>query len=107
MRNWMTFYSFAITFRHEHIRKDRGDGCYHALNCERIFFFANQMYRDKKFPNNSNSYLELKHYVTENYSEDIVIGFELIWKKYKKAKLHALNEAHKEALAHNEKYSGK
>lgn len=105
MRNWMTFYSFAITFRHEHIRKDQEDGCYHALNCERIFFFANQIFRDKKFPNDSNIYEELKQYATENYSEDILIGFELIWKKYEKAKLHALNEAHNEALAHNEKYS--
>lgn len=100
--NWMTFYEFAITFRHDHIRKDHRDGRYHALNCEQMYFFANQMYRDKKFPSTCCNYLELKDYISENYSKDIVKGFDLIWEKYKRAKERALDLAHKEALEHEE-----
>lgn len=102
MINWMTFYEFAISFRHDHIRKDHRDGHYHALNCDQMFFFANQMCRDKKFPRSCYNYLKLKDYVSENYREDIVNGFDLIWQKYKSAKRRALDLAHEEALEHEE-----
>lgn len=75
----MTFYRFAITFRH------KMEGGFHQLDSINEFFFANQMYRDIKFPIKCLDYELLKSYVTENYREDIVEGFENIWNKYQKA----------------------
>ncbi|TBV85416.1 YozE family protein [Lysinibacillus sp. OL1] len=102
MINWMSFYEFAITFRHDHIRKEHRGDYFHARNCDMMYHFANQMCRDKKFPSTCCHYLELKNYISDNYREDIVNGFELIWQKYKRAKELALDLAHKEALEHEE-----
>lgn len=70
----MSFYGFAITFRHNL------DGTLPSVH-----FFANQMFRDKKFPRNVSDYNKLKQYVSEHYREDIVEGFEFIWNKYQSA----------------------
>lgn len=61
------------------------------------------MVRDKKYPRNSSNYLEIKNYIINHYREDIVEGFELIWKIYESAKKLAMERAHKEAIVHNEK----
>lgn len=95
---WMTFFEFAITFRHEHVRNRQRDVGYHALSCEQMYYFANQMVRDKKYPRNSSNYLEIKNYVSENYREDIVDGFEFIWEMYEIAKKQAMDRAHEEAI---------
>lgn len=73
----MSFYGFAITFRHNL------DGTLPSVH-----FFANQIFRDKKFPRSINEYKELKQYVSEHYREDIVEGFEFIWNKYQIALIY-------------------
>lgn len=77
----LTFYRFAITFRHS-----IGEVHEHRLHAMNRFFFANQMYRDKNFPAQSDSYDELKKYVNEHYREDISDEFEQIWCLYIKTK---------------------
>lgn len=104
MSELRTFFGYAITFRHEHIRHDRENGLYNALNCDHMYFFANQMYRDKKFPKECYSYSILKHYVTENYTEDCVHGFELIWQIYSKSKMRIIDQEQIDALEYSEKY---
>ena len=79
----MTFYGFALTFRHDMY----GDGS-HALDYMNQFFFANQIFRDKRFPKHSHDYAELKNYVSKNYREDIVEGFDNIWIKFKNAEAY-------------------
>ena len=71
----MTFYGFAVTFRHNLNEV----GTYQ-------FFFANQMFWDKKFPRDSNEYTVLKKYITESYKAGLIEGFENIWNAYQKSK---------------------
>lgn len=99
---WMTFFEFAITFRHEHVRNRQREVRNHALESEQMYFFANQIVRDKKYPRNSSNYLEIKNYVIEHFREDIVNGFEIIWKMYESAKKQNTDEAHIEVIDHNE-----